>query len=208
MKNRIYLAVVVSLLFSGCSTSDVEEFIKGKVLEDSGLVNDTGNISVGEENNISVSAEIQDALNAHNSERSAVGVNNNLVWDETIAKDAQSYADELAISGAWEHDPKNTSGYTNGAYGENLYTSTQKVTLEFATEEWAAEEQYYTYGEIGDSSTCVSGEMCGHYTQIIWKDTSKVGCAISKYKIGQYKNWYLIVCKYQTPGNYVGQTPY
>jgi pathogenesis-related protein 1 len=208
MKNKIYIALVTALLLVGCSASDVEDFIKDKIIEDNGLVNDTGNITPGEENNISVSAEIQDALDAHNRERSAVGVNSNLVWDETIAKDAQSYADELAISGVWGHDPKNASGYTNGSYGENLYTSTEKVTLAFATDEWADEEQYYTYGEIGDASTCVAGEMCGHYTQIIWKNTSRVGCAMSKYKTGQYKNWYLIVCKYQTPGNYVGQTPY
>jgi len=208
MRNKIYLALVASLLFGGCSASDVEELIKGKILEDSGLENDTGNINTEPELDISISTQIQDVLDAHNSVRDAVGVSSDLEWDETIAKDAQSYADELALSGAWEHDPKNSNGYANGPYGENLYTSTEKVTLEFATGAWADEKQYYTYGEIGDASTCVSGEMCGHYTQIIWKDTSKVGCAMSKYRTGDFKNWYLIVCKYKTPGNYAGQKPY
>ena len=208
LQNKIYLALVASLLFGGCSGSDVEAFIKEEVLDDSSLVNDTGNINTEPEINISVSTEIQDALDAHNSVREAVGVSSDLVWDETVAKDAQSYADELALSGAWEHDPKNSTGYTNGPYGENLYTSTEKITLKFATEAWADEKQYYTYGKIGDASSCVSGEMCGHYTQIIWKDTSKVGCAMSKYTTGDYENWYLVVCKYKTPGNYTGQKPY
>lgn len=208
MKNKIYLALVAALLLGGCSSSDVEEFIKDKIQEDNGLVNDTGNINTDEENDIPILEEIQGVLDAHNSVRNSVGVNNDLVWDETIANDAQSYADQLATSGAWEHDPKNATGYTNGAYGENLYTSTEKVTLEFATDAWADEDQYYTYGNIGDDTTCVAGEMCGHYTQIVWKSTSRVGCAKSKYKTGTYKNWYLIVCKYQTPGNYVGQKPY
>ena len=117
LQNKIYLALVASLLFGGCSGSDVEAFIKEEVLDDSGLVNDTGNINTEPEINISVSTEIQDALDAHNSVREAVGVSSDLVWDETVAKDAQSYADELALSGAWEHDPKNSTGYTNGPYG-------------------------------------------------------------------------------------------
>ena len=208
MNNKIYLSLVIASLFAGCSSSDIQDYIEDKIKNDDGLVSDTGGITEGEENNISISTQIQDALDAHNSARNSVGVSNNLVWDETIANDAQSYADALAISGAWEHDPKNQktdgTGYENGIYGENLYTSTAKVTLEYAVNEWAAEEAYYHY----EDNSCDANQLCGHYTQIVWKDTSRVGCAMSKYKTGTYKNWYLVVCKYQTPGNYIGQKPY
>lgn len=151
---------------------------------------------------------IQDLLDVHNDTRAEVGVNNELTWSDTIALDAQSYADTMANSGAWEHDPKNRDGYTNGSYGENLYTSTAKPTFAVATQAWVDEKQYYSYGEVGDESTCVDGEMCGHYTQVIWKNTTEVGCASSQYKTGQFKDWYIVVCKYQTPGNYLGETPY
>ncbi len=70
------------------------------------------------------------------------------------------------------------------------------------------EKQFYTYGNVGDESTCVTGEQCGHYTQVIWEDTTEVGCAASQYKTGQYKDWYIVVCKYQTPGNYLNEKPY
>ncbi len=151
---------------------------------------------------------IQDLLDVHNDAREEVGVNSKLTWSDTITLDAQSYADEMAESGAWEHDPKNRDGYTNGSYGENLYTSTAKPTFAIATDAWVDEKQYYSYGNVGDDSTCVTGEMCGHYTQVIWKDTIEVGCAASQYKTGVYKDWYIVVCKYQTPGNYLNEKPY
>ena len=135
-----------------------------------------------------------------------------MTWSDTIATDAQSYADTLAQSGAWEHDPKNHAGYTNGPYGENLFTSFHSTghipTLAEATQAWVAEKSFYTYGVIGDTSTCDTGKICGHYTQVVWRSTSEVGCARSRYKIGSKKDWYLIVCKYKTPGNYTGETPY
>ncbi len=151
-------------------------------------------------------------LKVHNDARVAVGISQQLTWSDTIAVDAQSYADTLAESGAWEHDPKNHGGYTNGPYGENLYTaysSSGKIpSWEKAALSWVDEKAFYHYGVSGDKSTCDTGKSCGHYTQIIWENTTQVGCATSLYKKGSYKGWYLIVCKYKTPGNYRGETPY
>ncbi len=152
--------------------------------------------------------EIQTLLDVHNDARVEVGVSKELTWNDSIANDAQSYADEMANSGAWEHDSKNKEGYVNGSYGENLYASTAIPTFAIATEAWVDEKQFYTYANVGDESTCVAGEQCGHYTQVIWEDTTEVGCAASQYKTGQYKDWYIVVCKYQTPGNYLNEKPY
>lgn len=222
MKNKIYLSLIIASLFAGCSSSDIQEYIEdeiiNKIKNDTGVLDDSGAINESVEADFTVTGEIEDALEAHNSARNAVGVTSKLTWDETIAEDAQSYADEMAASGRWDHDPKNQktdgTGYVNGVYGENLYTSTAKPTLKVAIDAWVDEEQYYTYGNIGDDATCESGQMCGHYTQVIWKDTSKVGCAMSKYlkdsglSSGPDKNWYIVVCKYQTAGNVSGQKPY
>jgi pathogenesis-related protein 1 len=208
MQNKIILGLLSTLFLSGCGSSDIEDYIKEKIKYDKGVVDDSGIVDTTVEDHISITGQEQEALDAHNDARDAVGVTNDLVWDAAIAADAQKYADEMANSGAWEHDPKNQGGYANGDYGENLYTSTQKPTLKTAADAWIDEEQYYSYGKVGDDSTCQQGQMCGHYTQVIWKSTSKMGCAMSKYKTGQYKNWYIVVCKYQTPGNYEGETPY
>ena len=150
----------------------------------------------------------QDLLDAHNEAREDVGVKSKLTWSDKITIDAQKYADEMAQSGVWEHDAKNHGGYTNGDYGENLYASTDKPTFAEATKAWVDEKAFYHYGVIGNDNTCDAGKMCGHYTQVIWEDTTEVGCAASQYKTGEYKDWYIVVCKYQTPGNYLNETPY
>ncbi len=212
IRNNISVILLTVLLFTGCSSNDIKDFIddsKDFINNDIGTIDDTGNEAPVEDANLSiVPASVQEMLDVHNLTREEVGVSSKLTWSDQLATDAQSYANKMAESGAWEHDPKNHTGYTNGPYGENLYISTAKPTLKKAAQAWADEKQYYTYGKIGDSSTCVAGEMCGHYTQMIWKDTSQVGCAMSQYKNGNYKDWFIVVCKYKTPGNYIGQTPY
>ena len=45
--------------------------------------------------------------------------------------------------------------------------------------------------------------MCGHYTQIVWETTQKVGCA--KIQCDGFDLW---VCNYDPPGNWVGEKPY
>ncbi len=200
MRSSIFISFLSLLLASGCSSSDVEDYVKGQVENIDGLVHDGGNRATELEENITITGQEVDAVEAHNRLRGEVGVNQELTWSSALADAAKVYADKLANSGRWEHDIDN---HKNG-YGENLYTSTEKVTLEDATIAWGDEKQYYHYSD----NSCDSGEQCGHYTQIVWKNTSKVGCATSQYKTGQYKFWYVVVCKYQTPGNYIGEKPY
>jgi hypothetical protein len=45
--------------------------------------------------------------------------------------------------------------------------------------------------------------VCGHYTQIVWRNTKSVGCAVARGK--GVEVW---VCNYDPPGNYAGQRPY
>ncbi len=213
MIGKMVLPVSLALFLLGCSSNDVKDFIdetKAKYFQesDAGVKDESGTVVPGIEDNIPVDGQEEEFLRLHNEARMALATMPALQWSTPLAEDAKAYANTLALSGKWEHDPKNHGGYANGPYGENLYTSTLKPTLADAAEAWIKEKRYYTYGKIGDASTCETGQMCGHYTQIIWKDTSEVGCAISKYRKGNYKDWYLVVCKYKTPGNYIGQTPY
>jgi len=45
--------------------------------------------------------------------------------------------------------------------------------------------------------------MCGHYTQIVWRDTKELGCGVARG--GDREIW---VCDYSPPGNYQGRLPY
>ncbi|XP_042059416.1 uncharacterized protein LOC121803909 [Salvia splendens] len=55
---------------------------------------------------------------------------------------------------------------------ENIYLgSGQAWTAMDAVGAWADEEKYYDY----DTNSCAAGEMCGHYTQVVWSSTKKIG---------------------------------
>jgi hypothetical protein len=213
MISKIVTSALLLTFLVSCSSDDIQDFIddtKKRYFEEkvAGVVDESGSVTEGVENNISISGQEEALLLAHNEARGAVNVLTKLVWNKTLQQDAQSYANTLANSGAWEHDPKNHEGYSNGPYGENLYASTSKPTLKDAADAWIKEKRDYHYGKVGDASTCNKDAICGHYTQVIWKETSQVGCAIAKYSTGNMKNWYVVVCKYKTPGNYEGETPY
>ena len=67
------------------------------------------------------------------------------------------------------------------------------------------------YGEYIDydytTNSCNYASVCGHFTQIIWKNTKRIGCGKS---IRKKKNLITIywVCQYDPAGNYVDERPY
>jgi len=215
MRKVIYLSLLVSAIFGGCSSSDskkVEDSINETIDKYKG---DQPREVIDNEAEVSLSEDMQNFIDEHNRARADVGVSNELRWSDNASKDAQIYADILASSGEFRHDPKNHKpqnggGYENGIYGENLFAQVgKKPTYTDAAKSWIAEKEFYHYAKVSeDNSDCDEGEQCGHYTQAIWNNTTKVGCAMSKYKRGEFKDGYVIVCKYQTPGNYIGQYPY
>lgn len=129
-------------------------------------------------------------LMAHNAVRARAGVPP-LVWSDQLARYAQEWANHLAATNSFVHRP-------GGRYGENLYAiSGARVTPRDVVGLWASEAASYDIA----SNTC-SG-MCGHYTQLVWRATRRVGCAVAG--DGYREVW---VCNYDPPGNYIGYRPY
>lgn len=125
-----------------------------------------------------------------------------MMWSPAIAAVAQAYADTLAAGGC-----NLVHSHTPG-YGENLAEfGGQAATAQQVVQLWASEGACYTYGPItqNDSCPCVpaSGGACGHYTQLVWRGTTEVGCGVATCPSKEV--W---VCNYQPPGNYLGQNPY
>ena len=140
------------------------------------------------------SEEIETILERHNYWRADVGVNEKLQWSDDMAKLAADWAKKLKRMGCgFEHRPDNK-------FGENLFKGTTGYySAADAIDAWASEKPDYNYNR----NKCKPGKMCGHYTQIVWKTTQKVGCA--KITCDGYDIW---VCNYDPPGNWVGQKPY
>lgn len=132
----------------------------------------------------------QDFLNAHNSARSQVSVAN-IVWDNTVAAYAQNYSNSRIGDCNLVH--------SNGPYGENLAKGSGSFTGAAAVNLWVAEKPYYNY----TSNSC-SGGQCLHYTQVVWRNSIRVGCA----RVQCTDGWWFISCNYDPPGNYIGQRPY
>ncbi len=134
----------------------------------------------------------QDFVDAHNSARSAVGVGA-VSWDSTVADYAQNYASQRIADCQLVH--------SGGPYGENIFWGYgREYTAGDAVSSWVSENQYYNYA----TNTCAEGEMCGHYTQVVWRSSTSIGCARVKCNNGDI----FITCNYSPPGNIVGQRPY
>ncbi|HSX61222.1 MAG TPA: CAP domain-containing protein [Tahibacter sp.] len=158
------------------------------------------------QNAVPVPANWAPLLTRHNCARRSVTPAasprlNLLSWDTTIAASAQAYA--------------NNCQYVHNAatpYGENLYAGAvspgfpTNVEAAAATD-WANEHASYNYA----ANSC-SG-ICGHYTQMVWRSTTRVGCGIRQCTVNSpfpppFTNWTLVVCNYDPAGNVIGQRPY
>lgn len=67
---------------------------------------------------------------------------------------------------------------------------------------WVAERRYYRPGKVPDNSSTAKFGDVAHYTQIIWRATTRVGCALASNSSDDY-----LVCRYTPAGNVVGQSP-
>ncbi|KAH7673637.1 Cysteine-rich secretory protein-related protein [Dioscorea alata] len=123
----------------------------------------------------------QDFINPHNSARSAVGVGQ-VTWDATVAAYAQNYANQRIGDCKLVH--------SGGPYGENIFWgSGAEFTAADAVNSWVSEKQYYDYA----SNTCAAGKQCGHYTQVVWRSSTSIGCARVKCNSGAI----FIICNYK-----------
>jgi pathogenesis-related protein 1 len=143
---------------------------------------------------------IQEVLAAHNSLRNEVGVAP-LTWSNELAAKAQAWANEVAKKNTgtnWNLFHSQTPGL-----GENIAGG-------FTTGDSPAKRVLLGWGEEEkvnfntNTRKCIPGTTCGHYTQVVWRNTTQVGCGIAINPNGKY----ILVCNYNPPGNYNNQPAY
>jgi len=111
------------------------------------------------------------------------------IWSDHLAGEAQKWANQLAKTGKFQHaHPNQRKGQ-----GENIaYTQGQPLTGEKATMMWYDEIKDYSF-----QSTPKYNPNCGHFTQVIWADSTEIGAGIATTKDG--KNF--VVVRYSPSGN-------
>ncbi|GAA0182618.1 hypothetical protein Leryth_025394 [Lithospermum erythrorhizon] len=133
----------------------------------------------------------RDFVALHNRARAEVGVQP-MVWNKTVAAYAQNYANIRSADCNLEHSQ-------GGPYGENIAYGSGEFTAVDAGALWVGEKPLYNY----NSNSCVGGE-CLHYTQVVWRDSTQLGCA----RVQCQNGYYFVTCNYYPPGNYIGQRPF
>lgn len=147
----------------------------------------------------------QEIVMAHNKWRQQVGVPE-VQWSPNLASAAQSWADTLKQNLGCNPEHSNEPDV-----GQNLFwagplsysdgaSEVQAINSAQVADAWGNEKQDY----IDSENTCANDKVCGHYTQIVWKSTKEVGCALAVCN----DNSQIWVCDYAPAGNYRGKKPY
>ncbi|KAI1076197.1 CAP domain-containing protein [Whalleya microplaca] len=92
-----------------------------------------------------------------------------------------------------DEDPNCNFAHSGGPYGENLALGCSNATS--CVQAWGNEVSQYDFGNPG------FGEATGHFTQLVWKTTTTVGCG--RRLCPRAAGWYL-VCEYWPRGNVIG----
>lgn len=206
-----------ALLLVGCSgtpenmekESSATKSSTAKSSKDNGMVIKEERIDNGdwkERSELSTDQRFAKTLEAHNQVRAKHNLPP-LKWSDKLAEYSQQWANKLASGTACQMYHRSGTP----PYGENLFRSSaviwsdgkrevSQVTISDVVKAWANEEKWYNY----NNNSCQPGKQCGHYTQVVWKDTKEVGCAM-KVCADKSQSW---VCSYNPAGNYVGYRPY
>jgi Cysteine-rich secretory protein family len=138
----------------------------------------------------------EEMLKTHNAERAFQG-RRPLQWDHSLAEDAAKWAAYLASQNRFEHA---YAELTKTGQGENLWMGTRGAyPYQDMVELWLAERQYTKSGRFPDVSHTGNWADVGHFVQIIWPETQKVGCALKSSEQDDY-----LVCRYWPGGNRIG----
>lgn len=154
---------------------------------------------------------VEDAfVDTHNEERAIWG-QPSVSWRSDIATAAAAHAATCTFA----HSTSASRTHGTEYWGENLAASTASSNdveeAEKRTRSWIGEKIDWNCGNVGGGSDCRAGKPCGHLTQVIWHDSTEIGCAIQHCTTGSPfggGSWVFTVCQYHKGGNYGGQHPF
>ncbi len=139
------------------------------------------------------------ALRVHNDERRRLGLPP-LKWNVNLEQEAGEWARDLSRRGVLQHaDGRNRNGT-----GENLWMGTAgHWPVERMVGMFIDERAHFRAADFPNISRTGNWADVGHYSQIVWRDTKEVGCAVVTSRGND-----VLVCRYWPAGNVWGERPY
>jgi len=190
-------AVLAGLVVAGCTTDGQASFSPG-IFPAPAPVPGFAATSAGGAQGIVIARDdvATRLLAAHNRYRTEAGVPL-LTWDADLATGAARYGPALAARGKLAHSPR----ADRPGIGENLWMGTTGAfTPEAMVNAWGSERAMYRDGVFPQVSSTGNWLDVSHYTQMIWRTTTKVGCAVHRAPRFDY-----LICRYSPSGNRDGQ---
>lgn len=147
---------------------------------------------------------IDECVREHNRARSSASPPASdmlyMTWDEGLAITARAWARHCVFEhNIYLKDVRRVHP-TFSSVGENIWAGYPPSYFNVlgAIKSWVDEKQYYDY----NSNVCTN--VCGHYTQVVWASSYKVGCAAQLCKKGVKNTRFaseegvIFVCNYAT----------
>lgn len=163
--------------------------------------------------------EKQAIVDAHNRLRQTVALGQvssqppaanmmEMVWDDELAATAQRWADQCTPA----HDRESQRDVLRFPVGQNIAATwttrppsgSQDSEPDFSKQinAWFDEVRIFGFKPIS------GGHGTGHYSQLVWGETSHVGCGYTFYYDPTRGYTKLYVCNYGPGGNIIGSKPY
>lgn len=123
-----------------------------------------------------------------------------LEWDDELARVAQRHADQCNFN----HDCSDCRRVSRFGVGQNLYI--YKQTQSAGSTKWAqAVTDWYDEVALFSKNKVDPFKFAspyGHYSQLVWANTNKIGCGATSYREGR---WFatLYTCNYGPNGNII-----
>ncbi|XP_040583926.1 uncharacterized protein [Lepeophtheirus salmonis] len=135
-----------------------------------------------------------------------------LAWDGELALEAQTWADQCIT----DHDCPSCRKLSRFSVGQNLYSFGHipgifEGSWKRAISGWYDEVVDFKNNHV-DPFKIRKGVLVGHFTQVAWATTSKIGCGRLTYFSEESKTLgygqQLYICNYGRAGNYIGSKLY
>ncbi|KFO30390.1 Cysteine-rich secretory protein 2 [Fukomys damarensis] len=132
----------------------------------------------------------REIVNKHNELRRAVSPSASdmlkMEWSSAAARKAQVWADQCKYRHSRNEDRK-----LDVSCGENLFMSSAPYSWSSAIQLWYDEEENFIFN-VGPKTPSA---VIGHYTQVVWYSSSRVGCGIAHCPRNPVLKYYM-VCQY------------